>query len=275
MACRGSLILTDIRIIFIPTEAIYPSWMGLSFGIHEDGVPPEYSEEQKLLIRRLTYIIPIPCLQDIKTGSAGSSDAAGNAWISFYGRDGSAVEFQVHKQAPSKMTSYQLYRAGLRTDEVAPVVWCQRVMDEINWRLKEGKTWVRFAKLFRQECETKLSDVSKNFMSIADVTQMVDIGSDFRRLRATEDWEWEPSTLNGQYKLCSTYPQSLYFPKSMGEAEVSLAAKVRSRNRLAALSWVHPETGIPLTRAAQPKTGKILCLLHYFNSGLLVSKVLS
>lgn len=63
-------------------------------------------------------------------------------------------------------------------------------------------------------------------MSTSEVTQIVDIAGDYRRLRAAEDWDWEPSTLNGQYKLCSTYPQSLYFPKNLSDEEVTLAAKV-------------------------------------------------
>ena len=187
-----------------------------------------------------------------------SGDMTSSSSITFYGKDGSAIEFHVRKYPPSRMTSYELYRGGLRTDEVSPSLWCQRVAEEINWQLKENKTWVRFAKYMRLECESKLSSVSKNYMSISDVTNIVDIGADFRRLRVSEDWEWEPSTLNGQYKLCSTYPQSLYFPKYMSEGDIALAAKVRSRNRLAVLSWLHPVTGIPLTRAAQPKTGTLV-----------------
>jgi hypothetical protein len=259
VSCRGSLLLTDIRVLFVPCEAVYPAWTGLSFGGAGGG--ERLTEEQQLLVRRLTYIMPVPGLQEVRVGGAGAG-GDGGASLTFFGRDGSAIEFRVPRahapagaQAPAP--SYRVYRAGLRSEDVLPLLWCQRVADEIQWQLKERQTWVRFAKYLRAECEAHLSPLPASFTSIAEATRMVDLGADFRRLRASEDWAWEACTLNGQYRLCSTYSQSLYFPAALSEAEISLAAKARSRGRLPVLSWIHPETGVPLTRAAQPKIGRV------------------
>lgn len=97
--------------IFVPTEATYPSWLGLSFGgssgKNDGSQDAPYTEEQRLLIRRLTYIMPISCLQDVKVGANGSSDVGAGVSIAFFGKDGSAVEFVVTKHPPSKMTRYR------------------------------------------------------------------------------------------------------------------------------------------------------------------------
>ena len=77
--------------------------------------------------------------------------------------------------------------------------------DELAWQVKEGKTWVKFAKLLRKECEAKLSSNTNHYLSTSEVTRIVDIAADFRRLRVAEDWDWEPSTLNGQVYILYMY----------------------------------------------------------------------
>ena len=48
----------------------------------------------------------------------------------------------------------------------------------------------------------------------------------------TEDIPWRFTTLNEKYDLCETYPRVLVVPKAIDDANVELASKFRSRNRL-------------------------------------------
>jgi hypothetical protein len=58
-----------------------------------------------------------------------------------------------------------------------------------------------------------------------------------------------------RYQLCPTYPSALVLPNSLDRDCITSAASFRSKRRLPAVVWVHPENGAPLCRCAQPKTG--------------------
>ena len=58
--------------------------------------------------------------------------------------------------------------------------------------------------------------------------------------------------------LCSTYPTTLVLPKACTTAEPALMTEVgsfRSKGRIPILSWLHPRTGVSISRCAQPRTG--------------------
>ena len=222
----------------------------------------------------MTYIIPLTCLQDVKAGATVDHNLSS---IAFFGRDGSAVEFSIRRQRgiASKSTnvtneatqsgrskvysklSYSSFRGGLHTDDVMPAVWCNRVAEEILWMIQEGSVWFRFAKYLKQGCEIASKTWNPKCMSWGEIVRRVDIDRDFDRLNVTDSTAWEATTLNVGYKLCSTYPQAMYCPKSLSEEELLRASKARSRERIPALVWLHPITRVPLCRASQPKSGSV------------------
>ena len=67
--------------------------------------------------------------------------------------------------------------------------------------------------------------------------------------------EWRISAVNEDYKLCDTYPSQFAVPAAVDDTALENAAKFRTRNRLPALSWVHPGTRASITRCSQPKVG--------------------
>jgi hypothetical protein len=211
--------------------------------------------------------MPISCLQDVKVGSSADVNMSS---IVLFGRDGTAVEFLVKRRAKGSdvfdghqrnrsryhsKASYTSFRAGLQTDDVLPGVWCSRVAEELLWMAQEGTVWQRFAKYMRLGAERMAVGWNSGYMNWAEVTRRIDVDSDFHRLQVHDRSNWEATSLNVGYKLCSTYPQTLYLPKTLSDDDVARAAKERSRDRLPALVWLHPVTRVPLCRAAQPKSG--------------------
>ena len=66
---------------------------------------------------------------------------------------------------------------------------------------------------------------------------------------------WRVSRANESYALCTTYPKILIVPRSQTDQQLADAAPFRSRQRLPALCFLHPETGAPLLRCSQPFVG--------------------
>ncbi|KNC49072.1 myotubularin [Thecamonas trahens ATCC 50062] len=66
---------------------------------------------------------------------------------------------------------------------------------------------------------------------------------------------WRLSQANSLFRICATYPPVLGFPASVDDELVTQAARFRSKDRLPALSWLHPRTGAAIVRCAQPLTG--------------------
>ena len=80
-----------------------------------------------------------------------------------------------------------------------------------------------------------------------------------------EEWErqglgagtsrWRATVLNNEYQLCPTYPQELYVPAAISDEDLQEVAKYRSKQRLPALSWLHPSSHAAIVRCAQPLVG--------------------
>jgi myotubularin-related protein 1/2 len=66
---------------------------------------------------------------------------------------------------------------------------------------------------------------------------------------------WRMTLINQNYGLCETYPSIFAVPVSVKDEALEAAAMFRSRNRLPALSWLHPVTFASITRCSQPLVG--------------------
>eukprot|EP00041_Stephanoeca_diplocostata_P037041 m.1381299 g.1381299 ORF g.1381299 m.1381299 type:complete len:1103 (+) comp24970_c0_seq24:2637-5945(+) len=79
--------------------------------------------------------------------------------------------------------------------------------------------------------------------------------ADFRRMGVLTHPQWAYTTANHAYALCPTYTRHLVVPAGMPPDQLPRAAELRSKGRLPVLTWLHPTTGAPLCRCAQPKAG--------------------
>ena len=81
----------------------------------------------------------------------------------------------------------------------------------------------------------------------------------FQDCDAAVSARWKKSSLNASAtetdRLCITYPDVLYFPASIADETIAKAASFRKRNRVPALSYWCRNTGAPLVRCSQPRTG--------------------
>ena len=66
---------------------------------------------------------------------------------------------------------------------------------------------------------------------------------------------WRISAINDRWEICDTYPKYLGVPKLVSDDELREVAKFRSRQRLPALSWMHPESQATICRCSQPLVG--------------------
>lgn len=83
---------------------------------------------------------------------------------------------------------------------------------------------------------------------------LYDLHRDLGRL-GIPDRHWQITTINCNYALSATYPSILCVPRSIGDREIQAVAKYRSKGRIPALCWRHPNTKAPLLRASQPLVG--------------------
>jgi len=70
-----------------------------------------------------------------------------------------------------------------------------------------------------------------------------------------KDPAWRITDSNLDYGLCDTYMKVLAVPATVTDEQLHKVKEFRSRARLPALSWRHPETKASLTRCSQPKVG--------------------
>jgi hypothetical protein len=67
---------------------------------------------------------------------------------------------------------------------------------------------------------------------------------------------WRISKINQNFNLCTSYPPLIAVPRhhSITDEFIQRAAEQRSKKRIPALTWLHPN-GAPLCRASQPMVG--------------------
>lgn len=88
--------------------------------------------------------------------------------------------------------------------------------------------------------------------------ELYDARAEFRRQGISEkstDKGWRISTINQDYKFCDTYPGLLVVPSSISDLTLKYAKDFRSRNRIPALSYLHPVNGCTILRSSQPQAG--------------------
>ena len=75
--------------------------------------------------------------------------------------------------------------------------------------------------------------------------------AEYKRLGAEVQWRLIE---NEDYSVCSSYPQVFAVPILASDESIATSAAQRSKGRLPALTWLHPN-GTPLCRSAQPLAG--------------------
>lgn len=88
--------------------------------------------------------------------------------------------------------------------------------------------------------------------------QFYDPKAEFRRQGISEklpDRGWRVTHINKDYTFCETYPAFLVVPSSISDNVLKYAREFRSRNRIPALSYIHPVNNCTITRSSQPLAG--------------------
>lgn len=77
--------------------------------------------------------------------------------------------------------------------------------------------------------------------------------SEFKRMKVPND-EWQLCKMNKGYELCDTYPNQFYVPNSVDKAILLGSSRFRSKGRLPALTYLHPNKA-SISRCSQPLAG--------------------
>eukprot|EP00058_Branchiostoma_floridae_P005246 XP_002590734.1 hypothetical protein BRAFLDRAFT_121921 [Branchiostoma floridae] len=77
---------------------------------------------------------------------------------------------------------------------------------------------------------------------------------EFKRLGLPND-AWRITKVNENYEFCDTYPGVLSVPKAASDDDLRRVGVFRSRCRIPALSWIHPESQATISRCSQPLVG--------------------
>ena len=88
--------------------------------------------------------------------------------------------------------------------------------------------------------------------------QFYDPKAEFRRQGISEkspDRGWRVTNINKDYAFCDTYPAFLVVPSKISDNVLKYAKDFRSRNRIPALSYIHPVNNCTITRSSQPLAG--------------------
>lgn len=151
--CKGSLYLTDLRLVFIP-DSLTPSPPGFLSVPHVAEGECCANEESLLAIRRMTLQLPISGIQDIKCQSP-SKDAnvatlrvvcRNSMTVEFIVRGVHAAESEAEKKDPLlEKLGKQFFTGGLLSFGMPPLLWCSRVTEELNWMIREDLCWVRWS----------------------------------------------------------------------------------------------------------------------------------
>lgn len=149
--CKGSLYLTDLRLVFVPNSLIPspPGFLGIPHVVDSNCC---IDEESLLATRRMTLQFPISGIQDIKCLS--STKDSTTATLRVVCRNSTSAEFTVTsipgelsmQENPIEMKLGQsFYTGGLLSRGMPPLLWCSRMTEELKWMIREDLSWVRWA----------------------------------------------------------------------------------------------------------------------------------
>uniref|UniRef100_H2TFQ1 Myotubularin related protein 7b n=1 Tax=Takifugu rubripes TaxID=31033 RepID=H2TFQ1_TAKRU len=82
----------------------------------------------------------------------------------------------------------------------------------------------------------------------------IDLQADYKRMGVPNNL-WVATAVNGEYRVCDTYPSELFVPKSATADIIVGSARFRSRGRFPALSYFHRDTLAAVCRCSQPLSG--------------------
>jgi myotubularin-related protein 6/7/8 len=88
--------------------------------------------------------------------------------------------------------------------------------------------------------------------------EIYDPRAEFRRQGISEkssDKGWRITNINSDYSFCDTYPSLLVVPSQISDNVLKHAKGFRSRNRIPALTYLHPINNCTITRSSQPLAG--------------------
>ncbi|CAG8983522.1 hypothetical protein HYALB_00004323 [Hymenoscyphus albidus] len=120
-----------------------------------------------------------------------------------------------------------------------------------------------------RNCTCKLGSIDKLYAFIyksppqekeINGWQLYDPKAEFRRQGISEkgaDKGWRISKLNSDYNFSPTYPAVLAVPTTISDNVLNYAAKYRSRERIPALTYLHPVNNCAITRSSQPRAGRV------------------
>ncbi|GFR98384.1 myotubularin-related protein 9 [Elysia marginata] len=78
--------------------------------------------------------------------------------------------------------------------------------------------------------------------------------TEFNRFKECQE-DWRISYVNKDYKVCPTYPQAVFVPKSVEDETIIKAATFRQGGRFPVLSYYHKDSKTVLMRSSQPLSG--------------------
>ena len=67
--------------------------------------------------------------------------------------------------------------------------------------------------------------------------------------QTNSDIPWRISKDNERFSVCDTYPAILGLPTQVSAEDLMEVAKFRSKGRVPALCWLHPQTSASITRS--------------------------
>lgn len=253
ITCSGSLIITDLRVLFIPNQVNCPAWIeGTMFNSVFDGVDESnLSQSQVLLLKKMTFQLPLGAVYDCKVNVMSDKSAS----LIFESKDGASTEFivkTIKKDNEESLIEQDLYVNGLATDSIPAFVWASRVSEQLLWLIKEDRIWIKWLKCLKQSCEASPRTRESWFKR---AIEPINLDSDYQRVLRRQKNLWQMSALNTNFQVCQTYPSTLVFPSNLSNEDILACAAERSKRRLSALVWLHPYLKTPLCRAAQPKAG--------------------
>lgn len=78
---------------------------------------------------------------------------------------------------------------------------------------------------------------------------------EWRRQGVDKNSNWRVTKINKDYSFCETYPATMAVPSSISDNTLNYAVRYRSKQRIPALSYLHPINNCTITRCAQPMVG--------------------
>lgn len=180
LVCRGVLLLTDLRLLFVPREVQQPPW------VDAPAAGAELTEASLCVLRKATWQAPLGAVQDVRV--AALADLSQGCSLQVETREGLLFDFLVRKGAQGSAGGGlgALYLAGLDSERVAPPVWCARFQESALGLVREDRSWVLWAAYLRQTVEADPLQQQQQQQLQHKQQQHLSLEADYQRLRVCE-----------------------------------------------------------------------------------------